>query len=72
MAINDHKKSVTTDSIMNTHYAQAAAKILLITPILMITVNLSKDLIANAFKHEEKTLSHYSREAILATCARAA
>lgn len=38
----------------------------------MIIVNLPKDLIANAFKHEDKTLSHYAREAILATCARAA
>lgn len=66
------KKLVTIDSIKSFHFAQNAEMNLLITHLLMIIVNISKELIANAFKHEEKTLSHYSREAILATCARAA
>lgn len=37
----------------------------------MITVNLERDLIQNAFS-TDKQLSHYAREAIIATCGRAA
>lgn len=38
----------------------------------MIIVNLEKELIVNAWDTSDKVLSHYAREAIMATCAKAA
>lgn len=38
----------------------------------MITVNLDKELIVNAMDTENRAVAHYSREAIISTCARVA
>jgi hypothetical protein len=38
----------------------------------MITVNLDKELIVNAIDTENRAVAHYSREAIMAICAKAA
>ena len=71
MDIVDHMKSVTIDSNKNIHTAQVAEKNYHLIQIPMITVSLDKDIIQHAFS-TDKQLSHYAREAIIATCGRAA